>query len=231
MAANTFQYQPLHRDIEEIRILLVQPAWSPDAQIQCEIRHASLFSNPQFEALSYTWGGEQNQQLITLAGQPFPVRENLLAALKRLRRSMTARAVWIDAICIDQNNDEEKGFQLPLMTKLYSQAQQVCVWLGEASTLSSVGIKSFTSGWSEIGLNMSSSKLLRNYAVMDWRDGLKSSEAMQRQADLSREFQLGEVRELLSRPWWTRVWIMQEAIVARKLVFMCGGESAPWDSV
>ncbi|KAH7087587.1 hypothetical protein FB567DRAFT_548870 [Paraphoma chrysanthemicola] len=117
------------------------------------------------------------------------------------------------------------------MAKLYSQAQQVCVWLGEASTLSSVGMKSFTSGWSEIGLNVSSSKLLRNYAVLDWREGLKSSEAMQRQADLGREFQLGEIRELLSRPWWTRVWIMQEAIVARKLVFMCGGDSAPWISV
>lgn len=228
MELSPFTYQPVQSSNNEIRILFLKSARSFNSPIHCDIKIVNLEGKVKYEALSYTWGTENNLQKIFIQGQPFLVRENLYAALKRLRMTFTTRSLWIDAICIDQNNITEKEFQLPLMTKIYEGASQVCVWLGEASDLSAVALKGFSSQWSVQRIR---ANRRHGYLVPPFRERMASSEAIKASSELFKELDTGELRELLSRPYWTRVWIMQEAIVAKKLLLICGGDAAPWEGV
>lgn len=228
-----FIYQPLQPANTEIRLLTLHAAQSIEVPILCGIHHVSLSSKPKFEALSYTWGDEENQGVIFLLGKPFNARENLIAALRRLRFRSAPRLLWIDAICIDQKNLTEKEFQLPLMTQIYACADQVCVWLGESSEASDIGMASLTSGFVQYSMSWNMWRTERKHGniLLPLKERFKSWEATQNAAELASEMELGEIRDLLTRPWWTRVWIMQEAIVARRLVLMCGSRTAPWESV
>lgn len=70
-----------------------------------------------------------------LSGHEFSIYQSVDAALRRLRRDSGVRVLWIDAICINQEDNDEKGVQVPLMRQIYQQASQVCVYLGEAKDL------------------------------------------------------------------------------------------------
>jgi len=88
-----------------------------------------------YDALSYVWGNPEVTLPIYIGEHEHELRvtTNLYAALLHLRNSTLERIIWIDAICIDQKNGEEKAQQIPLMAKIYSQASRVLVWLGEAA--------------------------------------------------------------------------------------------------
>jgi hypothetical protein len=95
------------------------------------LTYSHLGQSPNFEALSYTWGKARpppaTEQNIVLNSQIFPVFENLFAALQRLRHLSKARVLWIDAICINQKDIQERQEQVLLMRQIYEQAQQVVV--------------------------------------------------------------------------------------------------------
>ncbi|CZR65469.1 uncharacterized protein PAC_15369 [Phialocephala subalpina] len=106
-----------------------------NAVIECELEVFDLEARPRFEALSYVWGNTNPPGIITCNGQQHPVTPNLALALKRLRLPDTTRIVWIDAICVNQEDLEERSQQVQLMRVIYSQAWRVVVWLGEDSGL------------------------------------------------------------------------------------------------
>lgn len=84
----------------------------------------------RYEALSYVWGDPSDPQHIFFDGDvPFPVTRNLYAALRSLRLPHSGRRLWIDALCIDQGNYEEKNVQLGLMKRVYQQAEKVIAYL------------------------------------------------------------------------------------------------------
>ncbi|KAJ9137008.1 HET-domain-containing protein [Coniochaeta hoffmannii] len=232
LQGSSFEYRPLPA-ADEIRTLVIQPGARHDPII-CTLQHATLSSLPKYEALSYTWGDTANQHGIVLDGQQFTVRENAATALRQLRLRGKSRVIWIDAICINQRDPAEKQRQLPLMTKIYEQADQVCVWLGEATEGSVIGMSVLTTKLTQQNtMSWDSWRIERKKGglLLPLRERFKSGVAFQESSDRATEFKAGEIRELLSRPWWTRVWIMQEAIVARKLTLMCGQHTAPWESV
>jgi len=86
-----------------------------------------------YEALSYTWGGEEKPRSIAIKGQNLNITANLYEALLHLRTRSLDRIIWIDAICINQENREEQGQQVQLMAMIYSKAHRVLVWLGETT--------------------------------------------------------------------------------------------------
>ncbi|KAE9374993.1 hypothetical protein N431DRAFT_287752, partial [Stipitochalara longipes BDJ] len=87
-----------------------------------------------YEVLSYTWGTTGATEKISVDdSKALEVRVNLATALRYLRLETEPRTLWIDAICIDQNNVEEKNTQVPYMTQIYREASCVQVWLGESS--------------------------------------------------------------------------------------------------
>ncbi|KAI8225327.1 Heterokaryon incompatibility protein 6, OR allele [Colletotrichum sp. SAR 10_96] len=85
-----------------------------------------------YEALSYAWGSTDQSETITANGQILHVTKNLYSALEHLRQKEN-RILWIDAICIDQTNLQERGHQVGQMSDIYRQADQVLVWLGPST--------------------------------------------------------------------------------------------------
>jgi len=106
-------------------------------KLQCELFEYSLQDLGKrthlYEALSYTWGGEEKPCSITIGEQNLDVTTNLYAALLCLLNRSLERIIWIDAICINQKNPEEQGQQVRLMAMIYSKAYRVLVWLGETT--------------------------------------------------------------------------------------------------
>ncbi|KAK4111542.1 HET-domain-containing protein, partial [Canariomyces notabilis] len=110
-------------------VLTILPGKMSDG-IVCKLRNVSLADRPQYEALSYVWGDGKPEKVISVNGQKFKITANLEAALRRLRRERKSRTMWIDTICIDQDNLNEKSHQVQKMWKVYSKASSVVAWLG-----------------------------------------------------------------------------------------------------
>ncbi|PMD20744.1 HET-domain-containing protein [Hyaloscypha hepaticicola] len=133
---------------DSIRLLRLKPCKTQStAKIHCELFDYNLQDPSQrthlYDALSYVWGNPEVTRPIYIGQleRELPVTTNLYAALLHLRNSSLERIIWIDAICIDQKNDEEKAQQIQLMAKIYSQASRVLVWLGEAADNSDQALK------------------------------------------------------------------------------------------
>ena len=128
-----FAYSPLSppaNDNFTIRLFTLQPGQKEDG-LQGTLLATEIGKAPPFEALSYFWGDETIKTPIIVSGYRLEVTENLKLALIHLRDSKTPRTIWIDAICINQQDDNEKALQVAEMTAIYSKAQQTIVWLGE----------------------------------------------------------------------------------------------------
>ncbi|PVH81632.1 HET-domain-containing protein, partial [Cadophora sp. DSE1049] len=129
--------QPLDTSLRQIRLLDILPEPHPiDGRLQCHFTIESLLQDPDdlpYQALSYTWGRPDDFDFkIWLNGILFPVRQNLLCALRVLRASgdTIKLPIWIDALCIDQQNVSERGHQVDMMGVIYRGAQHVIAWLG-----------------------------------------------------------------------------------------------------
>ncbi|KAE9379984.1 HET-domain-containing protein, partial [Stipitochalara longipes BDJ] len=130
MQDQKFAYNTLNRDIKEIRLIALQPCTDATAAIECKILNAKLVDEPRYEALSYMWGGEADPQIIKIDGKEHQIRHNLWLALIQLRPADEERIIWIDAVCINQEDIEERNHQVGFMSFIYSQAHHVIAWLG-----------------------------------------------------------------------------------------------------
>ncbi|RDL42302.1 uncharacterized protein BP5553_02281 [Venustampulla echinocandica] len=148
--------------------------------ISCELVPRTFASKPVYECLSYTWGSEEADKRITVNGQEFLVRKNLFFALRQLRQK-TPRALWIDAICINQNDIPERNAQVSMMEFVYKRATRVLVWLGLAA---------------------------EKYMAVD------------RELNIVRS--ADNAKAIATHPYWSRLWIIQEVVLAHELLFMHG---------
>jgi hypothetical protein len=141
----TYRHAPLSPEKESIRLLRLLPHEDESADIQCELFEYSLQrlcqGNHLYEALSYVWGNPDEKLPIFIGKQRFDVTVNLHAALSRLRNHSIERILWIDAIGIDQENQEEKEHQIQFMARIYNQANRVIVWLGETAEDSDLALE------------------------------------------------------------------------------------------
>lgn len=128
-------YLPLGESKDTFRLLslLLQPH-PIDGRVQCRLSVEAIDTNVPYEALSYVWGlPDTFNYKIWLNDVLVPIRHNLLLALRALRREYD-RILWIDALCIDQSNLEERGHQVRVMGEIYSNANHVLAWLGTPDT-------------------------------------------------------------------------------------------------
>jgi Heterokaryon incompatibility protein (HET) len=127
--ATTSLYQPLDPSVDSIRLLKLEPGSGND-QIRCQFVHVAFASKPKYEALSYTWGRSDYPRTIVIDGHKVTLGENLYWALFNIRDQNEERLVWADAVCINQDDLDERNRQVSLMAFIYSRAQTVLVWLG-----------------------------------------------------------------------------------------------------
>ena len=119
-------------------IRLVRLVSYTDNTVECEMKQLDLTSPDPWFALSYVWGTSPPDHTLLLNKKSFEIRANLFAALKAIDNAPVGDPslppnlwIWIDAICINQDDNEEKSKQVPLMGEIYSQAREVFVWLGD----------------------------------------------------------------------------------------------------
>ncbi|KAH7471361.1 hypothetical protein FOMA001_g13292 [Fusarium oxysporum f. sp. matthiolae] len=113
----------------QIRLMTLYAGQAGDP-IRCRLRRVTLGMSLKFEALSYEWKEAEGRTSITCNGISLPVTRNLASALGALRFPSNARVLWVDAVCINQDNQEEKSKQIPLMREIYASAKAVLTWLG-----------------------------------------------------------------------------------------------------
>lgn len=195
--ADTYCYEPLDPK-SDVRLLILEKG-SGTEPVRCRLTWASFLRKPYYEALSYTWGSALNAKTIYIQGCPVTIRNNLFQALSALRRKDAGRILWVDAICIDQDNVLERNHQVSLMKQIYAAATEVLVWLGVEADGS--------------GLAMQQLKMLTQPCGL-WKSLNNSTfEALQ---------------SLCNRDYWDRMWILQEIALAKRLTIHCGLESVDW---
>ena len=112
-----YQYDPLDHQVGHLRLVTIQPSPNHSAKIECILTHDHL-GRAQYCALSYTWGNPDNKQTISLNGRPFEVTKNLFVALQDLRNGNESLTLWIDAICINQEDVDERTYQVRQMVEI-----------------------------------------------------------------------------------------------------------------
>ncbi|OBS22634.1 hypothetical protein FPOA_08967 [Fusarium poae] len=141
--ANISGYKQLEQGLSQIRLLHLLPQrtrhlqlsapWYSCVGLECTFETVDLASAPPYEALSYTWGEEDASVRIHLNGKEFLVRPNLAYALAALRVS-EPRVLWVDALCINQQDTTERNHQVGMMGGIFRRAERVLVWLGRPSS-------------------------------------------------------------------------------------------------
>lgn len=125
----SYKYQKLTGG-DDIRVLVLSPGNISDP-VQCRLEQVSLFTKPKYETISYSWGDPSKKCPINCEGKTIQVTFNLNSALQHFRHANGERTLWADAICIDQENLEERSEQVQMMADIYSHGERLLIWLGE----------------------------------------------------------------------------------------------------
>jgi tetratricopeptide (TPR) repeat protein len=196
-------YRPLSLDSRQIRRAYITKGGRSDP-LEATLLRTSLDALPSYEALSYVWGKDQSVGKLTLNGHCIDITPNLQGVLVQLRSSTEDRLIWIDAICINQEDPKERSKQVQLMREIYSNARRVIVWLGEEAEDTKAGVEFLKA------LEVHPSP--KEHAA----DALRTAPS-----DLTAMLNgIGEL--LLNRSYWNRLWIVQEVMCAKDLVVHCG---------
>lgn len=199
-------YQPLDAARAEIRLLVLSPPQDheDDSQISGTLTTVSLDHSPTYDALSYVWGVSEPPGSIRVDGIELRLTPNLAASLRRLiSHDHALNPIWIDAICINQGDFEERASQVSLMGRVFRHATNVFMWLGEGDDLSDWAIDRMN----DAGFHSSLSTLMKTSRM-----------------PTIEEMKLGIVRayNLEQREYWSRAWILQEVVLSEDPIITCG---------
>ncbi|KAI0439739.1 heterokaryon incompatibility protein-domain-containing protein [Xylaria telfairii] len=275
-----FYIRSLEANEHEIRILVVEPGLY-DELIVCSFDYSMLKENgsiaspPNFDALSYCWGNSPGDSYILLnpdfhiggsiprAGRKFAVGRNVETGLRRLRQKDKAIRIWIDAICINQTDDEERAQQVSIMNLIYSYATTVHIWLGEGNLVVDAALcvvhelvnlsygacpgadlcHCLEDGISKHNVSTRDAEATRppggvgslsaHHVNQAW--SLIKSVLSRQLSKIGDNFYSGEVAAIIGglyqHAWFTRVWVLQEAILARRAFIRSGTEVIPFEEV
>jgi hypothetical protein len=171
-----------------------------------------------YEAVSWTWGGDQNNESVFIeegrGWKTIEVRSNLIAVLRQLRRKDASRSIWVDAVCINQNLDDndnsdkaannEKNMQVAMMAHIYGNAFNVCIWLGDHDDNSELALRFIQNTVSDLGV----------------------FEEITTTTKFSDEWTA--LGALMNRPWFGRRWVVQEISHAKTATVHCGKDWVQW---
>lgn len=217
LRTNEYAYEPLNPNAgEQIRILRITPGEENEA-LHCTLVPANLKSD--YEALSYYWGSDEpSHEIKILTYKPddtvqkslrnvkplkFYIRSTLFAALRALREPKTDVDLWVDAICINQDDDAERKTQVAKMEEIYSKAQRVLIWLGQSTPSSDVAFPFIE----EMCKLRSFDSLLDQKHAEKWE----------------------ALAELMRNVWFSRRWVVQELALAKEASLHSGKHMVHWD--
>ncbi len=215
-----YRYRPL-KSHDSIRLLRLKPATHSQADVDCELIESRLIDTDQYqqaireehneedyEAVSWCWGKRTQPRSLKIhdgnTAFSFPVSADLEYALRVFRHVDKARLIWVDAICINQTDRQERSQQVPRMNQIYGQAKNVCIWVGTGDANSHRAMEFIKEQVLEL---------------WDFDDLCEKVDMSVRWRDMSM---------LMKKPWFSRRWVMQEVALANSAVLYCGTDSIPW---
>lgn len=197
-----YKYTPL--SIGETRVFSLQPGQITDPVIG----HLSTMPLDQpcaYEALSYAWSYPKDSY-IQVNKSSLQVTANLVDALSHIRSTTETRLLWIDAICINQNDLKERSSQVAQMRAVYSRASRVLVWLGRSTERTEIGMRFLQSC-------------------------IKAERLQEaRWQNLPPSVIFNGIADVLYRHWFQRFWIVQEVALAKEVVMSCGSYQVSWEN-
>lgn len=207
-------YRPLEDGC--VRILHLQGA-DLNAIVTCTLQHVSLKLTrpPIYSTVSYSWGTESQATTILVDEEEVNVPLNAAEALRSLRSpDSSIRTLWIDSICIDQSNLEERGHQVAMMADIYSNANSNLIWLGEDDGTVTAALANIDTLTSDI---MAQTSHLETFPL-----GPGPDHHLHQSSGINVHFDAQPIIQLLARPWFSRLWVVQEATLAKANLCHCG---------
>ena len=184
--------------------------------------------------MSYVWEGESGSVEISLNGQPRHITTNLALALRRLRKKHEHRTLWIDALSIDQSNDVEKSHQVGLMGEIYRRCVRVYLWMGDYCNGLDCSLDTrIVEETSELLLGNNRGICRESHqdkgfaafsVIHDLAEGRHLNELS---CCMGAVPNLGPFEELIQKPWWDRIWIVQEIALPPDAIVIYGPMQMP----
>jgi len=219
-----FKYRPLKFG-DEIRLLKFQRSDGPG--LSCQFQHALLshiLDSDRYEALSYAWGAPGKRHSLAIDGEEVFIPENLYGALQSLHFDSSNnryRTIWADALCINQEDNDEQGSQVRQMGEIYSKADRVLIWIGQAAESSS----QLAYNW----FRRLHSFLLRNATNYNPRTSMSVPLEMTTGSKSILKNWLEDIRRdllpMFDQAWFSRLWVVQEFVLAQDAVLFWGESS------
>ncbi|PCD21117.1 hypothetical protein AU210_016543 [Fusarium oxysporum f. sp. radicis-cucumerinum] len=217
---NLYNDLPLDHLRRGVRVLVIHEGRS-NGPVECSLKIVSLDEVPAcFDALSYVWGNSNETKNIIVNHLSVTVTKSLAKALENLRDHSVSRAqifdqltltIWVDAVCINQDDLLERSQQVQMIGDIYSSARHVVIWLGDGDEHTDYALDMMNSTNFQEGLS-----------------DLAISRRRPRQEEIMVDVIFNQV--LCKSKWWQRVWVRQEFILATKEpVFCCGAKIILWD--
>lgn len=224
----SYRFEALEQS-DAIRLLVLEPGTGQDP-VSVRLIQAHLSSSPKFEAISYVWGDPGDTTAILCSGRVINITQNLHAALQQFRLPNAERVLWADAICINQTDLGEKNTQVPLMKDIYSEASAVLVWLGSGSPKLERGLNALGQLHVYFCRHLKhyndDAKYRRRLLGADGRARIPIRSLSLKDSEELRKLDWDAISDLLSLPWFGRVWTLQEIVNAKEAVLVCGGRTA-----
>ncbi|EPE33450.1 hypothetical protein GLAREA_06463 [Glarea lozoyensis ATCC 20868] len=207
-----YQHDPI--SIDQIRLLVLFPLLQEEPYVSCNVITTNNGREgpppPEYHALSYTWkydGFDAREKPIQINGKWMTVGSNLWYALYQLSPSRGTRKLWVDAICIDQENVLERNDQVMQMGHIYSTAKNVIIWLGH-----------------EDGPTKRAFQTIEEFANPSCIAVLEPSENEVQKATSA-------LSHFLDRQYWKRVWVIQEIVLAKSITIYSGYHMLQWSDL
>ena len=211
-----FTYESLDPERRNIRLINMLPV-KTDEIISCQIETVSLDDLPIYTALSYVWGDAADTRPILLDGHSHEVTVNLERALRNLgRKASEPQKIWIDALCVNQQDVSERSQQVSLMDAIYKQSNNVIVWLGEWDLEAIISVQQ-TNRFLE---DLASDRHFQHIPLLSESDG---------SYDETRSEICSIIEYLTSKTYWNRAWIVQEFCLPKCAEIVCGPFSVDRD--
>ncbi|KXJ84718.1 heterokaryon incompatibility protein-domain-containing protein [Microdochium bolleyi] len=214
------------RHPDSIRLLELTQLDTVEASLQGRLVPRRLCERPVYTALSYVWGDEICKGAITIGDESVPIGRNLCECLKELSSHTGAITIWADQLCINQTDEAEKEHQVQMMGRIYSEAELVIGWIGLSTPENQLALKAFKAVGAGLINQRSAEK--SKLALRDLYDtGHFTSPA-----DLASPGSAiwRAVTKFTQLAWFERLWIVQEACLAKALELRCGSEAIDGDT-
>lgn len=210
-----YEYVALRLSTNEIRLLQLEPGVA-DTTIRCRLLHVSSSAADQYETVSYCWGNPDRPAYVEVEvdNKILAIPASTAEVLRRFRLLDKPRVLWIDAICIDQSNVAERSVQVTKMHQIYASATTNLIWLGESDEGTEQAIESMNALVPEIEEQTDS------FRTLPFSSG--PNFYLHRNSGLNQSFDSRPFLTLCSKPWFGRLWVVQEASLATSNICHCG---------